>query len=156
MEGTVQRVRPKLMTVCTMLVGLVPLLWAQGSGADVIKRIAAPMVGGLFTSAFLTLELIPVIYTYWRSEQLLWQEFAERAKERFVWLEASAKLVWTGLGVSAFALVFALYLPDAAPHCLTVAGCSLAVAAGSFVAYLRVRRLGKRTMRELAEGSVLG
>jgi Cu(I)/Ag(I) efflux system membrane protein CusA/SilA len=70
MEGTVQRVRPKLMTVATMLVGLVPLLWATGSGADVMKRIAAPMVGGLVTSAFLTLEIIPVIYTYWRYAQL--------------------------------------------------------------------------------------
>jgi copper/silver efflux system protein len=70
-EGTVQRVRPKLMTVAAMLVGLVPLLWATGSGADVMKRIAAPMVGGLLSSAFLTLELIPVVYTYWRYSQLL-------------------------------------------------------------------------------------
>jgi len=70
-EGTVLRVRPKLMTVGTMLVGLTPLLWATGSGADVMKRIAAPMVGGLLSSAFLTLELIPVVYTYWRYAQLL-------------------------------------------------------------------------------------
>src|SRR5204862_1523777 len=70
MEGTVLRVRPKLMTVSTMLIGLVPLLWATGSGADVMKRIAAPMVGGLLSSAFLTLELIPVVYTYWRYSQL--------------------------------------------------------------------------------------
>jgi Cu(I)/Ag(I) efflux system membrane protein CusA/SilA len=63
MEGTVQRVRPKLMTVSTMMLGLVPLLWSQGTGADVMKRIAAPMVGGLLTSAFLTLEIIPVVYT---------------------------------------------------------------------------------------------
>lgn len=69
-EGTVQRVRPKLMTVATMLIGLTPLLWATGSGADVMKRIAAPMVGGLISSAFLTLELIPVVYTYWRYAQL--------------------------------------------------------------------------------------
>lgn len=69
-EGTVQRVRPKLMTVSTMLIGLVPLLWATGSGSDVMKRIAAPMVGGLLSSAFLTLELIPVVYTYWRHSQL--------------------------------------------------------------------------------------
>ncbi|MBI5267241.1 MAG: efflux RND transporter permease subunit [candidate division Zixibacteria bacterium] len=69
MEGTVMRVRPKLMTVGTMMIGLVPLLWATGTGADVMKRIAAPMVGGLITSAFLTLEIVPVIYTYWR----LWQ-----------------------------------------------------------------------------------
>lgn len=70
MEGTVLRVRPKLMTVATMMLGLTPLLWATGSGADVMKRIAAPMVGGLVSSAFLTLELIPVVYTYWRHAQL--------------------------------------------------------------------------------------
>jgi Cu(I)/Ag(I) efflux system membrane protein CusA/SilA len=70
LEGSVQRVRPKLMTVATMMIGLVPLLWSQGAGADVMKRVAAPMVGGLFTSAFLTLEIIPVIYTYWRYAQL--------------------------------------------------------------------------------------
>ncbi|EYF07623.1 efflux RND transporter permease subunit [Chondromyces apiculatus] len=70
MEGTVMRVRPKLMTVSTMLIGLTPLLWAEGSGADVMKRIAAPMVGGLLTSAFLTLEIIPVVYTWWRYAQL--------------------------------------------------------------------------------------
>ena len=69
MEGTVMRVRPKLMTVATMGIGLVPLLWATGTGADVMKRIAAPMVGGLISSTFLTLEIIPVVYTYWR----LWQ-----------------------------------------------------------------------------------
>jgi Cu(I)/Ag(I) efflux system membrane protein CusA/SilA len=78
MEGTVQRVRPKLMTVATMLIGLVPLLWATTSGADVMKRIAAPMVGGLITSAFLTLELIPVVATYWRQEQLLWERLGEQ------------------------------------------------------------------------------
>jgi Cu(I)/Ag(I) efflux system membrane protein CusA/SilA len=79
LEGSVQRVRPKLMTVATMMIGLVPLLWSQGAGADVMKRVAAPMVGGLFTSAFLTLEIIPVIYTWWR-----WREWrrAERAEER--------------------------------------------------------------------------
>jgi copper/silver efflux system protein len=76
MEGTVMRVRPKLMTVGTMLLGLLPLLWSTGSGADVMKRIAAPMVGGLLTSAFLTLEIIPVVYTLWRQEQLLWERLA--------------------------------------------------------------------------------
>ncbi|MEW5854409.1 MAG: efflux RND transporter permease subunit [Myxococcota bacterium] len=58
------------MTGATMLFGLVPLLWAQGSGADVMKRIAAPMVGGLLSGAFPTLEIIPVVYTYWRVAQL--------------------------------------------------------------------------------------
>jgi len=70
LEGSVQRVRPKLMTVATMMIGLVPLLWSQGAGADVMKRVAAPMIGGLFTSAFLTLEIIPVVYAYWRFAQL--------------------------------------------------------------------------------------
>ena len=70
MEGTVMRVRPKLMTVGTTMIGLVPLLWAQGTGADVMKRIAAPMVGGLISSTFLTLEILPVIYTYWRYYQI--------------------------------------------------------------------------------------
>jgi len=74
LEGSVQRVRPKLMTVATMMLGLVPLLWSQGAGADVMKRVAAPMVGGLFTSAFLTLEIIPVVYAYWR----WWQVKRER------------------------------------------------------------------------------
>ncbi|MEK7347412.1 MAG: efflux RND transporter permease subunit [Candidatus Eisenbacteria bacterium] len=79
LEGSVQRVRPKLMTVATMMIGLVPLLWSQGAGADVMKRVAAPMVGGLFTSAFLTLEIIPVVYTYWRYAQLR-REQREAAK----------------------------------------------------------------------------
>ena len=81
MEGTVQRVRPKLMTVSTMLIGLIPLLWAQSSGADVMKRIAAPMVGGLVTSAFLTLEIIPAIVTYWRQEQLMWERLEEQQSQ---------------------------------------------------------------------------
>lgn len=69
-EGTIQRVRPKLMTVSTMLIGLVPLLWAQGSGADVMKRIAAPMVGGMITSTVLTLIVIPAIYSLWKEHAL--------------------------------------------------------------------------------------
>src|SRR5262245_15719408 len=81
LEGSVQRVRPKLMTVATMMIGLVPLLWSQGAGADVMKRVAAPMVGGLFTSAFLTLEIIPVVYTYWRYAQL---KREQRSKVRVV------------------------------------------------------------------------
>lgn len=84
MEGTVLRVRPKLMTVSTMLIGLVPLLWAEGSGADVMKRIAAPMVGGLLTSAFLTLEIIPVIYTWWRYAQLKKAQRTGRPLEEIV------------------------------------------------------------------------
>ena len=69
-EGTVQRLRPKMMTVTTMAASLLPLLWAQGAGAEILKRVAAPMLGGLATSALLTLEVLPVIYTIWRSAQL--------------------------------------------------------------------------------------
>jgi Cu(I)/Ag(I) efflux system membrane protein CusA/SilA len=69
-EGTVQRLRPKIMTIATMAVGLLPLLWSDGAGAEIMKRVAAPMLGGLATSAFLTLEVLPVLYTIWRVRQL--------------------------------------------------------------------------------------
>jgi copper/silver efflux system protein len=69
-EGTIQRLRPKIMTITTMAAGLLPLLWSQGAGSDIMKRIAAPMIGGLVTSAFLTLEVLPVLYTLWRHDQL--------------------------------------------------------------------------------------
>lgn len=69
-EGTVLRLRPKLMTMTTMAAGLLPLLWADGPGSEIMRRVAAPMVGGLATSAFLTLEVLPVLYTIWRSRQL--------------------------------------------------------------------------------------
>ncbi len=58
------------MTITTMAVGLLPLLWSDGAGAEIMKRVAAPMLGGLITSAFLTLEVIPVLYTIWRTRQL--------------------------------------------------------------------------------------
>ncbi len=111
MEGTVQRVRPKLMTVATMLGGLLPLLWATGSGADVLKRLAAPMVGGLLTSAFLTLELIPVVYTYWRQEQLLWDRLAELDPARLRSITSPATLVRAGLAAAALVAVLPAYLP---------------------------------------------
>jgi Cu(I)/Ag(I) efflux system membrane protein CusA/SilA len=69
-EGTVQRLRPKIMTVTIMAAGLLPLLWAEGAGAEIMRRVAAPMLGGLLTSAFLTLEVLPVLYTIWRYRQL--------------------------------------------------------------------------------------
>ncbi len=69
-EGAVQRVRPKMMTVMTMTLGLLPLLWSHGTGADVMKRIAAPMIGGLVTSTILTLLIIPAIYAIWKGRGL--------------------------------------------------------------------------------------
>jgi Cu(I)/Ag(I) efflux system membrane protein CusA/SilA len=69
-EGTVLRLRPKIMTITAMGAGLLPLLWSNGAGAEIMRRVAAPMLGGLVTSAFLTLEVIPVLYTMWRYRQL--------------------------------------------------------------------------------------
>jgi Cu(I)/Ag(I) efflux system membrane protein CusA/SilA len=68
-EGAVLRVRPKMMTVMTTILGLLPLMWSHGTGADTMKRIAAPMVGGLLTSTVLTLVIIPAAYAIWRRIQ---------------------------------------------------------------------------------------
>jgi Cu(I)/Ag(I) efflux system membrane protein CusA/SilA len=65
-EGAVDRVRPKLMTVSTTFIGLLPVMWGTESGSEVMKRIAAPMVGGLVSSAILTLVIIPVVYDIWK------------------------------------------------------------------------------------------
>jgi len=69
MYGAVERVRPKLMTVTTTIVGLLPIMWGHGTGSQVMKRIAAPMVGGLITSTILTLIVIPAIYYLWRGRK---------------------------------------------------------------------------------------
>jgi Cu(I)/Ag(I) efflux system membrane protein CusA/SilA len=71
-EGAVQRIRPKLMAVCAILFGLLPIMWAPDyqAGADVMKRIAAPMIGGVLTSALLNLLIYPVLYVMWRKRQL--------------------------------------------------------------------------------------
>ena len=61
-DGAVKRIRPKTMTVAAAFIGLVPLLWATGTGADVMRRLAAPMLGGLFTSFLMELLIYPVIF----------------------------------------------------------------------------------------------
>lgn len=66
MEGAVHRVRPKLMTVAALFMGLIPIMWSIGAGSDVMKRIAAPMIGGLFTSFLLELLIYPVIFYMWK------------------------------------------------------------------------------------------
>ena len=66
MEGAVTRLRPKFMTVATMFVGLAPIMWADGTGADVMKRIAAPLIGGLVTSFLLELVIYPPVYQLWK------------------------------------------------------------------------------------------
>jgi Cu(I)/Ag(I) efflux system membrane protein CusA/SilA len=65
-EGAAKRIRPKFMTVATMFVGLLPILWSNGTGSDVMKRIAAPMIGGIFTSFLLELLVYPALYEAWR------------------------------------------------------------------------------------------
>ncbi|HEY9515959.1 MAG TPA: CusA/CzcA family heavy metal efflux RND transporter [Gemmatimonadaceae bacterium] len=69
-QGAVDRVRPKMMTVTAIMAGLIPILWSQGAGADVMKRIAAPMVGGMLSSTILTLVVIPAIYSLWKEWEL--------------------------------------------------------------------------------------
>ncbi|TAL05322.1 MAG: DUF3347 domain-containing protein, partial [Verrucomicrobia bacterium] len=89
--GAVQRVRPKLMTVCMITFGLVPALWAHGAGAEAIQRIAAPMVGGLITSTILTLEIVPAIYSLWRGRQVQWVKGPRPPRKR--WSELSRQFV---------------------------------------------------------------
>jgi Cu(I)/Ag(I) efflux system membrane protein CusA/SilA len=69
-QGAVKRVRPKAMTVCAAFLGLLPIMWSTGTGADLMKRIAAPMVGGLVTSFLMELLVYPAIYFLWRRREL--------------------------------------------------------------------------------------
>lgn len=69
-HGAVKRIRPKMMTVAAASMGLMPIMWSAGTGADLMKRVAAPMVGGLFTSFVMELLVYPAIYLLWRSRQL--------------------------------------------------------------------------------------
>jgi Cu(I)/Ag(I) efflux system membrane protein CusA/SilA len=69
-RGAVERVRPKVMTVTAIIAGLLPILWGHGTGADVMKRIAAPMVGGMVSSTILTLLVIPAIYSLWKERDI--------------------------------------------------------------------------------------
>jgi Cu(I)/Ag(I) efflux system membrane protein CusA/SilA len=69
-HGAVKRIRPKVMTVITIIVGLFPIMWSTGAGADVMKRIAAPLVGGSVTSLALEMLVYPVIYFIWRGRTL--------------------------------------------------------------------------------------
>jgi Cu(I)/Ag(I) efflux system membrane protein CusA/SilA len=139
MEGTVMRVRPKLMTVSTMLIGLVPLLWATGSGSDVMKRIAAPMVGGLMTSAFLTLEIIPVVYTYWRLEQLLWELLPEHDARRLGWLQLLARLHGVGWVLLSSLLVALIYVDVSGAWRLAALAVSGTMIVGGALGYVLLR-----------------
>jgi len=69
-DGSVKRVRPILMTIATDMIGLLPILWSSGAGADVMKRIATPLVGGVVTAGLVVLLVYPIIYYLWRSREL--------------------------------------------------------------------------------------
>jgi Cu(I)/Ag(I) efflux system membrane protein CusA/SilA len=69
-EGAAKRLRPKFMTFATMSIGLIPILWSTGTGSEIMKRIAAPMVGGIVTSFLLELLVYPAIYAFWRERDL--------------------------------------------------------------------------------------
>jgi Cu(I)/Ag(I) efflux system membrane protein CusA/SilA len=69
-EGAVKRVRPKAMTASVIIAGLAPILWSHGSGADIMKRIATPMVGGVVTSTIMELAVYPALFFLWRSRSL--------------------------------------------------------------------------------------
>jgi Cu(I)/Ag(I) efflux system membrane protein CusA/SilA len=70
MEGAVERVRPKMMTVVAIMAGLLPILWSAGTGSEVMSRIAAPMVGGMVSSTALTLAVIPAIYALVKQREI--------------------------------------------------------------------------------------
>ena len=70
MEGAVERVRPKMMTVTAIMAGLLPIMWSTGAGSEVMRRIAAPMVGGMISSTLLTLIVIPAIYAWVKGRRL--------------------------------------------------------------------------------------
>ena len=80
MEGAVERVRPKMMTVVAIMAGLLPIMWGTGTGSEVMRRIAAPMVGGMISSTILTLIVIPAIYAL--------------VKERTLFTGNKQKLFW--------------------------------------------------------------
>ena len=70
MAGAVERVRPKMMTVAAIMAGLLPIMWSHGTGAEVMQRIAVPMIGGMVSSTLLTLVVIPAIYATVKGFQL--------------------------------------------------------------------------------------
>ena len=69
-DGAVMRVRPKMMTVAAIIAGLLPIMWGSGTGSEVMRRIAAPMVGGMISSTVLTLGVIPAVFYLWKRHEL--------------------------------------------------------------------------------------
>ena len=92
-EGAVERVRPKMMTVTAIMAGLLPILWGNGTGASVMKRIAAPMVGGMVSSTILTLAVIPAVYSLWKERQLA--ATATTGASRRSWMMGGGRMLTT-------------------------------------------------------------
>jgi Cu(I)/Ag(I) efflux system membrane protein CusA/SilA len=82
-EGAATRLRPKVMTFATMSIGLLPILWSSGAGSEIMKRIAAPMVGGIVTSLLLELLVYPPVYALWR-ERALQQSPEQLAEDEMI------------------------------------------------------------------------
>ena len=80
MEGAVNRVRPKMMTVVAIMAGLLPIMWGTGTGSEVMRRIAAPMVGGMISSTILTLVVIPALYALFKAREIKHLSTGERVK----------------------------------------------------------------------------
>ena len=98
MEGGAERVRPLMMTVTAIIAGLLPILWGSGAGASVMKRIAAPMVGGMLSSTVLTLLVIPTIYSLWRQREVVAEGGSERELTRPVPIAPPEGSVGVGVG----------------------------------------------------------
>jgi len=101
MEGAVQRARPKMMTVATTIIALLPIMWGHGAGADTMKRIAAPMVGGMVSSTVLTLLIIPAVYSIWHGRGLPQGRDAPPSRRR---RRLPRKLRWALLGLASLGL----------------------------------------------------
>ncbi len=103
MEGAVARVRPKMMTVSAITAGLLPIMWSHGAGGETMKRIAAPMVGGMISSTILTLIIIPTIFYLWRGREVEKDEAAEVLKPKprprwRIWLMVVAAILIIAAG----------------------------------------------------------
>jgi Cu(I)/Ag(I) efflux system membrane protein CusA/SilA len=80
-EGAALRVRPKMMTVVAIMAGLMPIMWSYGTGSQVMKRIAAPMVGGMVSATILTLIVVPAIYGLWKERTLPKNDSVQKTDE---------------------------------------------------------------------------
>lgn len=84
MEGAVESVRPKMMTAVAIMAGLLPIMWSTGTGSEVMRRIAAPMVGGMISSTILTLIVIPAIYALVKERALFRSSNYAKFNDRFL------------------------------------------------------------------------